>query len=334
MLSLKKKKLNKRNHWKKEEEDLLKQWADKAKCYHWLHNKSRELYQKKNAWFTIPVIIISTITGTANFAQDRFSDSAKEYLVISIGTLSIIAGIITTVYQFLKISEINEGHRVALLSWSKFYVNIESELSRHPLDRTNPSELIKISKDEFNRLLEISPFIPKKILKEFNKKFKNASLTKPEIGNNINPMSMFKMDESSRQKMINELNQDVLAQNQDYLKKVETKQNQIEKFRQSFFEINSRYPSNDEIKKNLKYTNLDFDSFSDISVSDNSDVDNKLNKSDSLLDENDKQNNSDNSDNSSNNSDINKKYENESINENISISISQASGSVSPSTFV
>ena len=27
-----------------------------------------------NAWYTIPVIIISTITGTTNFAQDRFSD--------------------------------------------------------------------------------------------------------------------------------------------------------------------------------------------------------------------------------------------------------------------
>ena len=135
----------KRNYWKKEEEILLKHWADNAKCYQWMHNKSRQMYQRKNAMYTIPVIIISTITGTANFAQDRFSEKVREFVVITIGTLSLIAGIITTIYQFLKISEINEGHRVAMLSWGKFSRNLEAELSRHPLDRTLASELIKIS---------------------------------------------------------------------------------------------------------------------------------------------------------------------------------------------
>ena len=73
----------KRNYWKHEEEVLLKQWADKAQCYQWMHNRSRQIYQRKNALYTIPVIIISTLTGTANFAQDRFSDEIKEYVVIS-----------------------------------------------------------------------------------------------------------------------------------------------------------------------------------------------------------------------------------------------------------
>ena len=115
---------DKRNFWKEEEENLLKQWADKAQCYQWMHSRGYNVYSKKNALFTIPVIIISTITGTANFAQERFSDDIKNYVVISIGTLSIIAGIITTIYQFLKIAELNEGHRVASLSWGKFYRNI------------------------------------------------------------------------------------------------------------------------------------------------------------------------------------------------------------------
>ena len=186
-----------RNYWKEEEEKLLKQWADKAKCYQWLHNKSSEIYQRKNAWLTIPVIIISTIVGTGNFAQDRFTEDVRPYVVISIGTLSLIAGIITTVYQFLKISEINEGHRVAYLSWGKYFVEREAELARHPLDRTPPSELIKISKNEFNRLVEISPFIPKKVLSQFNYRFKNMQgLIKPEIGNNINPMTLYEMDET------------------------------------------------------------------------------------------------------------------------------------------
>ena len=80
---------NKRNYWKTEEENLLKHWADKAQCYQWMHSRSHNVYSRKNALFTIPVIIISTITGTANFAQDRFPDNIKAYVVMSLSLIHI-----------------------------------------------------------------------------------------------------------------------------------------------------------------------------------------------------------------------------------------------------
>ena len=268
----------KRNYWKKEEEVLLKQWADKAQCYQWMHNRSRDIYQRKNALYTIPVIIISTITGTANFAQERFSDKAKEYVVMIIGSMSIFAGILTTIYQFLKISEINEGHRAALLSWGKFHRNLESELTRHPLDRTSASELIKISKEEYNRLVEISPFISKGVMNEFNKKFKgNNDLTKPEIGNVINSTDIYTMNTKARQRMIDELNDNIINKNKSILKKEEKKDNQIEKFKNSFFSLNSRFPTKEEIMKNMKYINDDnYSSHSDINSVDSYDLEKGL----------------------------------------------------------
>ena len=45
------------NLWKKEEEELLREWADKAQCFRWLHTKSHEKYRWINAYYTIPVII-------------------------------------------------------------------------------------------------------------------------------------------------------------------------------------------------------------------------------------------------------------------------------------
>ena len=269
MVKQRKSKQVKRNYWKEEEEQMLKQWADKAQCYQWMHNRSRQIYQSKNAWYTIPVIIISTITGTANFAQERFSDEIKQYVVISIGTLSIIAGIITTIYQFLKISEINEGHRVALLSWGKFHRHIETELRRHPLDRTGASEMIKFSKEEYNRLVEISQFITKKVLKEFNKKFKkNKELTKPEIGNVINSMDIYKMNIDDRQKMIDELNENIISKNNAILKKEQKIETQIDKFKKSFYSLNHRNPTREEIDKHMKF--LGEDNFNSDVDSDNS----------------------------------------------------------------
>ena len=246
-----------RNFWKREEENLLKQWADKAQCYQWMHSRSHDIYSRKNALFTIPVIIISTITGTANFAQERFEDDIRTYVVISIGTLSIIAGIITTIYQFLKIAELNEGHRVSSLSWGKFYRNIKTELTRHPIDRIPPLEMIKISRDEYDRLVELSPFMPMAVIKEFNSKFnknKHIDLTKPEICDELASTVVFELTDEERLKLINQNNKKSDENPQErkrkaiIQKKVDTK---IEKFKQTFYSLNNRYPTADEISKNM-----------------------------------------------------------------------------------
>ena len=52
----------KEQEWKNEHEVILVEWADKAMCYRWLHGKSHQHYKRANAWYTIPVIIMSTLT--------------------------------------------------------------------------------------------------------------------------------------------------------------------------------------------------------------------------------------------------------------------------------
>ena len=256
-----KRKQVKREYWKSEEEELLKQWADKSQCYQWMHMKARQVYQRKNAMYTIPVIIISTITGTANFAQERFSEDLKPYVAMGVGTLSIIAGIITTIYQFLKISELNESHRVASLSWGKFYRDINAELIRHPLDRIPADEFIKNCKEEYNRLVEISPFIPKKILANFQKKFnKNTELVKPEIGDIINATEKYKMDPEDREQMVAELNLEITRTNKMLQEKVDEIENKKDQFRNSFFNLNQRYPTEEELANNIKYIEEEEDS--------------------------------------------------------------------------
>ena len=196
-----------REYWKSEEESIIKEWSDKALCYQWLHSKCREIYQIKNAWFTIPVIIISTLTGTANFAQDRIPEDLREYFVIGIGSLSLIAGIITTINQFLQISELNEGYRAAAISWNKLHNNLKTLIMRHPLDRIEPTQALKLYKDEYDHLCEISPPIVKKVLGEFNSKFKKTNdLSKPEICSKLVPTSVYKMTDVEREVMISKIN--------------------------------------------------------------------------------------------------------------------------------
>ena len=162
--------------WTPDHENILVEWADKALCYKWLHAKSHTNYSKANAWFTIPVIIMSTITGTANFAQERFSEDIKPYIAMGIGGVNIFAGILTTIAQYLKISELNEAHRVSSISWDKFYRNIKVELAKAPPERVPVLQMLKIAKEEYDRLMETSPAVSEKITQKFKDTFENEGI--------------------------------------------------------------------------------------------------------------------------------------------------------------
>ena len=163
--------------WTPDHENILVEWADKALCYKWLHAKSHTGYSKANAWFTIPVIIMSTITGTANFAQERFGDDIKPFIAMAIGGVNIFAGILTTIAQYLKISELNEAHRVSSISWDKFYRNIKVELAKAPPERIPVLQMLKISKEEYDRLMETSRAVSEKVTNKFKKTFETDGVS-------------------------------------------------------------------------------------------------------------------------------------------------------------
>jgi hypothetical protein len=245
--------------WTPEHEGILIEWADKAMCYRWLHSKSNALYARLNAWYTIPVIIISTITGTANFAQERVPVAYQNYFAMVVGTFSIAAGIITTIQQFLKITQLNEAHRVSGIAWDKFYRNIKIELAKHPFERIDVRQMIKMSKEEFDRLMETSPTIPETIVSEFKSNFIKhesfAKIVKPEICDILIPTNEHRnpwFNEENRSKAANEsLKNQILKQTK--MNKVRDDNNKIvTDFIGLFKGLNNRDPMESEVIDNLK----------------------------------------------------------------------------------
>ena len=164
-------KSNKRIEWSKENELIMVEWCDVAQCYKWLNSRAHMKYAYMNAWFTIPAIVLSTISGTASFAQTSIPAAYQTYSPMAIGSINILIGILTTVQQYLKISELNESHRVSAISWDKFARNIRIELAKAPHERADAATFIKMSRLEFDRLMETSPAISKDIVADFKKTF-------------------------------------------------------------------------------------------------------------------------------------------------------------------
>ena len=151
--------------WTREQEDLLAEWSEKAACYRWLHNRSEKKYRKGNYLFTIPVIILSTLTGTANFGIDSIVPvEHKQFAQITIGAVNIFAGILSTLHNFLHYAENMESHRASDISWSKFQRNLSVELALDPKRRKPASDFLNICRAEYDRLLEQSPPIPETII--------------------------------------------------------------------------------------------------------------------------------------------------------------------------
>ena len=177
--------------WHAQQILLLQQWAEISSSYRWLHDQSYSVYRKKNLNFMIPIIVISTVTGTASFSLGSFPPNVAPYIPPIIGFFNLVAGLMTTVYQFLKISEYMESHRQTSISYGKLSRNITVELNLPVVNRSSSGvEFVKLCRNEIDRLIEQSPLIPKSVLNVYTVKFKDANLIEPEILS-INKVKIF-----------------------------------------------------------------------------------------------------------------------------------------------
>lgn len=252
--------------WSIQHEQILIEWADKAICYRWLHSTSHNSYAYKARWFTIPVIIMSTLTGTANFAQERVPLQYVPYYTIAVGTINIIAGIITTIQQFLKINELNESHRVSSISWDKFYRNIKLELAKSRNERMHAYQMLKISKEEFDRLMETSPSINPKIIEQFYKTFSGGPVKndqklteKQKTFNEIFKPEICNVLQSTKHAVYKETNEEIAKNKTKKLVNYVKENNEfrkksiiVNKFINEFSDEYNREPTFDEIYDNLQ----------------------------------------------------------------------------------
>ena len=187
--------------WTKEQEELLASWSERAAGYRWLHSRSEKLYRCRNYTFTIPVIILSTLTGTANFAMDSFvPEDNKQIAMACVGGVNIFAGILSTLQNFLRYAELMESHRVCEVSWSKLSRDIAVELTLEPNMRKPAFDFLNVCRAEYDRLIEQSPPIDDDIIKKYKGEFKGLQkdFNHPLICNGLHKCKIFEKNEEEQ----------------------------------------------------------------------------------------------------------------------------------------
>ena len=167
--------------WTNETEALLQGWADISSCFKWMHENSFRKYSKVNNYFAIPIIILSTVSGTLNVSLQGYVPA--QYLNVAqagIGGLGIFTGILTTLQNLFKYAQLSESHNNVSIGWSKLNRNIQIELSVERSSRKDADSFIKICRSEYDRLIEQSPTIPLDIIDAFKKMFKEQNEKKKQ----------------------------------------------------------------------------------------------------------------------------------------------------------
>jgi len=239
------------NGWSKEQEILMAEWSDLAMCYRWLHDKSEKYFHSKTLWINLPVIILSTLGGTANFGiQSLFTDDTiKKYASFAIGGVSLVAGLLTTIGNYLRYAQLEESNRVASIAWGKFQRLIAVELALKPDDRIDSLDFLKICRSDLDRLIEQSPPIPEVSIKMFEEHFGSVpDLKKPDICGALEHTRIFESSKSRLTQTLsdaalmlrhkkNALNELLSPQIQDTIKKqVESRLNEALEVRKKMLE--------------------------------------------------------------------------------------------------
>lgn len=180
-------------------------WADIAGCYRWMHDRCEKISARSNLLITIPVIVLSTLTGSANFMMQNLvgdDKDAQKYAQIGIGGVSIFTGILTTLGNFFRYAQNSEANRVASIAWGKFHRQVAVELRLHPKERIDSMDFLKICRADLDRLIEQSPPIPDVVIAAFEKEFKDrSSLQKPDIAHGLDHTIVFVDTENRMKKM-------------------------------------------------------------------------------------------------------------------------------------
>ena len=172
--------------WTYDIEIILKNISEKCQIWRELHMKTHSIFKNKYYRLTIPVIVLSSITGGANLSLGSISTSADNNIInLVIGAVGIIISILSTLNNIFSFSKRKDEHYRASNDWYRLHRLIKTELSLERNRRIDATKFFNMVLLEIERIHEYQPNIRNDVLSDFKKtlrkKGKTFSIEMPEI---------------------------------------------------------------------------------------------------------------------------------------------------------
>ena len=172
--------------WNASLEKLIAKEGEKCAGLAWLYTETERYYSRNNTVIALPVIVLSTVTGFLSGSSTiLFGDSAMA--TIGTGAVSLFTGVLSTIGSYYAWAKKAEACRISALQYSKLQKVIAIEMTLPKIERIPAATMLKMMRDNVERLLETSPAVPTHIIKQYRERFMNPDedVAHPEITNGI-----------------------------------------------------------------------------------------------------------------------------------------------------
>jgi hypothetical protein len=170
--------------WDDDLEKLIKDECEISYSYYLLHNLSYIRFSHINNYINLPVMILSSLTGASSMGSSAIFNNVYISSIV-IGLVILLLNSLQAINTYFKFSQLSEAHRIASISFQKVSRYLEIELSLPRKQRSDPKIILKVLKNEIDRLMETSPLIEQVIIDKYNKKYKDERASKPAIVNGL-----------------------------------------------------------------------------------------------------------------------------------------------------
>ena len=167
--------------WNSALETLIAEEAERCSGLSWLHTECENYFSYRTNFIALPVIILSTVNGFLSGSSEMiFSNSTTSS--IGIGAVSLFTGVLSTIGSYFAWAKRTEAHRISAIQYKKISRFLTIELSLPKVERIQAKDILKITREQIERLLEISPAIPDSIQRSYKARFKDCiDVAHPEI---------------------------------------------------------------------------------------------------------------------------------------------------------
>ena len=153
--------------WTPRMEELLSDWRSRVYAAQSAYYEEAERLHRQNYLLGIPVIIVSSVVGTAVFS-DWGKDGVLKWLV---GSVSIVAAILASLQTFLKFGENATLHGAAADWFAAIRRDIDETLALPPELRGHPKHALDSIRQEINKASQKSPELSEHLWRRVARRF-------------------------------------------------------------------------------------------------------------------------------------------------------------------
>ena len=173
--------------WNEKNERIIISIGENAAGYKWMHEKSANMYKYINQVLSIVLIVFSAgLTAETVFptvSSDPAVDIVKRVLTYFVTAISVVQ-------SFLKYEQLSEQHNNAAGNFSELYHDIQQQMCMYRRERKPAVSYMAEILTKYDTLVIQTPIISKLIISQFKKTFQNASISMPEIADEIHKIEI------------------------------------------------------------------------------------------------------------------------------------------------